>query len=171
MTAAFYLWCLFGLLGALDVGYFHIYRCKLSSAPGSRGEQVTHLARTALFVAVLLWLMGVEAHGPAALILPGLLAADFLNSMADVLLEPKSRQALGGLPPLEYAVHMVAMFVSGAATALVVVDAWSRLALPARLALTLLAVPPAALAMGWQIALVAVGLFVFEGLRFLGVRR
>ena len=167
MVALFYLLCAFALLGSVDIGYFHLYRFRLYRVSSSRGEQITHLLRTLLFLAALIWVMDVEAHGLFSVILPAILAVDFVNSMLDVLLEPASRRPLGGLPPLEYAVHMLTMFVSGAIMAIAVVECLASLDGPTSLRWHPLDVPPASRAMGWQIAVVTTGLCVYEGLGFL----
>ena len=167
MTALFYLLCLFALLGSVDIGYFHIYRYRLYRVPSSRGEQVTHLLRAGLFLAILLWVMCVEAQGALSLVLPALLLADFVNSMIDVLLEPKSRQSLGGLPPLEYAVHMVTMFVGGAIMAIGMIESLKTVNGPAHLRYRPLDVPAASWMFGWQIIVATVGFCVVEGIGFL----
>lgn len=65
-TSLFYLLCAFAFLGALDIGYFHIYRFRLSQRSASRGEHVTHLLRILLFMAALGWVMFVRAEGVSA---------------------------------------------------------------------------------------------------------
>ena len=165
--ALFYLLCVFALLGSLDIGYFHLYRFRLYRVPSSRGEQITHLLRTLLFLAALLWVMRVEAQGLFSVVLPLLLLADFINSMVDVLLEPRSRAPLGGLPGLEYAVHMLTMFVSGAIMTLAILDCLTNLSAPASLRYRRLDVPVAALQLGGQIAVVTLGFFLYEGVGFI----
>ena len=114
----------------------------------------------------MLWVMFVDAQGRIGLVLPLLVVVDWMNSMIDVLLEPKSRKPLGGLPPMEYAIHMVSMCISGA----IMVVAWQEslrtLNAPAHLGWRRLALPPWALMAGVQIICVSVGLLVFEGFRF-----
>lgn len=162
MTGVFYLLCVFALLGAFDVGYFHLYRFRLYRVPSSRGAHLTHVVRAGLFIAALSWAMVVKAEGAFSLGLPLIMLVDFVNAMADVLLEPSSRSRLGGLPPLEYAMHMAAMFVSGAIAALAIVDCAARLSGPARLSLAVLDVPAPALAIGCQALGVAVALLLVE---------
>ena len=167
MTALFYFLCLFAFLGSVDIGYFHIYRYRLCRVPASRGEQITHLLRSLLFLATLFWVMHVDGRGPASLALPGLLRADLVNSMIDVLLEPASRQELGGLPPLEYAVHMLTMFLSGAILTLAVLDTLGRVHQAPALQLGRLGVPRLWLAVGWQILIGTAGFCLFEAAGFL----
>lgn len=167
MATLFYLLCGFAMLGAIDVGYFHIYRFKLYRQPSSRGEHVTHLIRMVLFLAALIWVMFVDARGPFSLALPVILLADFVNSMVDVLLEPRSRVSMGGLPPGEYFIHMVTMFVSGAIMAVAVVECLSRVHAPPRWGYQLLLVPPASLMLGLQTIVVTLGLCLYEAFRFM----
>lgn len=106
-----------GSLGAVDVVYFHLYRFRLYSRPASVAEEVTHLARHVLFLAIVLLLSsGGRSAGRDAAVL-ALLGLDLLNSSADVLLERRSRASLGGLPSGEYLIHVLASFGTGVAAA------------------------------------------------------
>ena len=104
-------------LGAFDVFYYHIYTFKLYKQPSSVYEQLTHLARAAIFVAVV----GVIAFFPSqtwardTVLFLG--ALDLLNNAVDVLLERDSRAPLGGLPSFEYLIHILASFLTGIAAA------------------------------------------------------
>jgi hypothetical protein len=51
-----------------------------------------------------------------------------------VLLEPRSRAPLGGLPPLEYAIHIVGATASGLIAGVWVIGAWPLAELPTELA-------------------------------------
>ena len=166
MQPVFYLLCGFALLGGIDVAYFHIYRCKLYQTPSSVGEHLTHLIRAALFALALSWVMWVDASGSYALVLPLLLLVDFINSTLDVWLEPASRAPLGGLPPREYAVHMLAMFLSGATAALALRESARAWRLPTALIWRPLPLPLPARAFGLQVLLVTIGLCLFESVRF-----
>ena len=166
MQVAFYLLCGFALLGGIDVGYYHLYRFKLYRVPASAAEHLAHLARSALFIAVLSWVMWVKAEGQFALVLPALLAVDFINSMVDVWIEPASRAALGGLPAREYAIHMMTMFVSGALMAVVIVESVRAWALPTALEFQALPLPLWARGCGLQLFIVTAGLYLFEGVQF-----
>ena len=166
MSSIVLLLCVFATLGAIDIGYFHIYRFKLYRVPHSRGEQVTHLLRTTLFILAMSCALFVRADGPWSALLPSILAVDFLNSMIDVLLEPGSRAGMGGLPGGEYAVHMLTMFISGAILALAVqrsVLAWSE---PAFVGLRLLQAPPAVLAAGVQVLVLSALFLLIETAAF-----
>ena len=103
-------------LGAIDIAYYHVWRFRLHDQPASRAETVTHLVRGALFASVSAVLTGYEPHGTWFWLIGGLLVLDFANSIADVALEPASRAPLGGLPPLEYVIHIVGSTFGGAVT-------------------------------------------------------
>ena len=113
MNVAFELLMLAALLGAVDVGYYHLYKFRLFSRPESVKEEITHLARHVLFLSMTsVMVLGLER---ASTVLPILFVLDLANSTADVLLERKSRASAGGLPSLEYLIHILASLISGAA--------------------------------------------------------
>ncbi|MBI3651587.1 MAG: hypothetical protein HY231_11275 [Acidobacteria bacterium] len=103
------------LIGGLDVVYFHLYRFRLYRRPASVAEEITHLARAALFIAMLLVVM--FAPSEARRLLLALFVADLANTLADVLIERRSRASLGGLPSAEYLLHILGSLLSGAAIA------------------------------------------------------
>lgn len=104
-------------IGAVDVIYYHLVRFRLFEREASVAEEVTHLVRAACFLATV-GLLAMGTPGPmVARVLVGLLVLDLVDSAADVLLEPRSRAALGGLPGGEYFLHFVGTFGSGLATA------------------------------------------------------
>jgi hypothetical protein len=105
-----------GTIGAIDVLYYHLYRFRLYSQPGCVAEEVTHLLRNAIFLAILLVCMQ-PATEPWSRLMFFLFAADMTNSVIDVLLEKKSRADLGGLPSGEYLVHVLSTFGTGVAVA------------------------------------------------------
>ena len=104
-------------LGAFDVAYYHLYRFRLFARPESWGETTTHLVRGLLISGGAWGLAHHEAHGLWVWVFAGLFALDFLNNLVDVALEPRSRASLGGLPPLEYAIHVAGASLSGAVAA------------------------------------------------------
>jgi hypothetical protein len=115
MTAVLEILLFTSLIGAIDVLGFHLYRFRLYARPESAAEQVTHLARHALFlamVAALLW-SPPWAHAAVGV----LFAADLLNNGIDVMLERRSRESLGGLPSLEMLLHTLSSVGLGAAIA------------------------------------------------------
>jgi hypothetical protein len=123
-----------GPIGALDVLYFHIYKFRLYSHRASRFETLTHLMRGLLFTATAFMLTRYEPHGAWFWVITGFAAADFVNNFVDVILEPRSRAALGGLPPWEYVVHIVGATASGVIAGVWVIGAWPLASLPTELA-------------------------------------
>ncbi|MFN2424904.1 MAG: hypothetical protein ABR587_00505 [Candidatus Binatia bacterium] len=116
MTTTLTILAIVGTIGAIDVLYYHLYRFRLYSQPGSVAEEVTHLLRNAIFIAILLVCMQ-PATEPWARVMFFLFAADLTNSVIDVLLEKNSRAPFGGLPSGEYLVHILSTFGTGVAVA------------------------------------------------------
>lgn len=123
MNGAFELLMAVGVIGAVDVLWFHIWRLRLYARPHSAGEQLTHLVRHVLFSALAaMFVLGA----PREWIL-GVLALDLLNSLLDVALEPRSRAPVGGISGREAALHALATFMLGAVFALTLTasEGWS----------------------------------------------
>ena len=51
----------------------------------------------------------------------------------DILIEPRSRAPLGGLPPLEYFIHMIVIAISGGAWATFAIAGWATRSAPTAL--------------------------------------
>jgi hypothetical protein len=113
-----------GPIGAFDVLYFHLWKFRLASRADSRAETLTHVARGLLVGTVVWTLAHFEAHGAWFWALAVALVFDFLNNVADVALEPDSRAALGGLPRVEYLIHILGATADGAVAATVLVLGW-----------------------------------------------
>ncbi len=105
------------MIGAFDVLWWHVYRFRLYDQPGSVLEEVTHLIRYALFLAIAITLVSVDNPRDVQWFVVALFAADVAVTIVDVLAEPASRAPLGGLPGLEYLVHILATFLLGGAAA------------------------------------------------------
>lgn len=105
------------VIGSLDVGWWHLYRFRLYRQPGSVLEETTHLVGYGLFLAIALVLLAVDDAADARWLVLGLFAANLVVTTVDVLAEPASRAPLGGLPRLEYLVHILAVGAFGAAAA------------------------------------------------------
>ncbi len=105
------------MIGAIDVFWFHLWRLRLYRQPASAAEEATHLAGYATFIAIAAALLSVddpqEARGPVLV----LFAIYLTVTAADVLLERSSRSPLGGLPSLEYLLHVLVVFGIGGAAA------------------------------------------------------
>ncbi len=101
-------------LGVFDVFYFHLWKFRLFSRPASRAETGTHIARSVLIGAVALLLAHYEPRGAWFHAVAALLVLDFANNLLDVWLEDASRASLGGVPRLEYLIHVIGATASGA---------------------------------------------------------
>lgn len=104
-------------IGAIDIFWFHLYKLRLFRQPGSVAEELTHLAAYGTFIAIGVVLL--TADSPSAVRGPvlGLFGVHLSITAADVLLERSSRAALGGLPPVEYLLHVLVTFGIGGAAA------------------------------------------------------
>lgn len=146
-------------IGAIDVLYYHLYRFRLFERDASASEEITHLLRQAAFVAIAVLLATGVQSAPVDIALIALFAFDLVNSAIDVLLEPRSRASLGGLPQGEVFLHFLGTFGMGLAAASYL---YERSALP-------LAAAPL-----WQIAPLVTGgsgLFVVELVLFMRARQ
>jgi hypothetical protein len=121
-------------IAAIDGLYFHIYKLRLYARPASQCETVTHLLRGALFATGAFLLARYEPRGAWFWVVTAVIALDFANNIADVILEPKSRAALGGLPPVEYVIHIIGATASGGIAALWIAIGHPLAALPTELA-------------------------------------
>jgi len=149
-----------GVLGSLDLLYYHVWKLRLYRTPSARYEHLTHLLRGLMYPIGLGLLLSGTPQGDWFWVLAVVFALDFANSIADVILEPKSRAPLGGLPPVEYLVHIVASTLSGAITATFVLQGWSGRDLPT--ALAPVALPSGVALNGWGMVGGGVLLFGLE---------
>ena len=109
----------FFAVAAVDGVYFHLWKFRLFARPDSRVEHALHTAR-ALLAPPIVWLLYIAPPGP--LLAVGLLiGVDQLAAVVDVLIEPKSRKSLGGLPRTEFQAHVLATIVHIGALALAIV--------------------------------------------------
>jgi len=106
-----------GAIGAIDVLYFHLYRFRLFAHDGCVAEEITHLCRHAIFLGLLALLSAGTPSRIVDQVIIGLFALDMVNSVIDVLLERRSRERLGGLPSVEYMLHILSTFGMGLAVA------------------------------------------------------
>lgn len=105
------------MIGAIDVFWFHLWRLRLYRQPASSAEEATHLAGYAAFIAIAAALLSADnPHEVRGLVL-GLFTIYLVVTAADVLLERSSRSPLGGLPSLEYLLHVLVVFGIGGAAA------------------------------------------------------
>lgn len=168
MKAAFYLLTIAGLVGSYDVLYYHIYKLKLYKQHDAMWENVTHAIRALLFAVMILTVMHVRCTGWWWLVYPILLAIEVTNTMTDAILEPKTRKSMGGLPPVEYYLHIFLSIVTGAALASIIWGAHGMLWKEPSITLEMLDVPRMALPGAYFSVVVSCGMFVWE---LMGVRR
>jgi hypothetical protein len=121
-------------LGAIDVLYFHLWKFRLHARRASRAETLTHLLRGVLIAAGAYVMARFEPHGAWFWAIAALFALDFVNNLADVVLEPSSRASLGGVPPAEYALHIAGATLTGAVAAAFLAQADRLAGLPTELA-------------------------------------
>jgi len=103
-----------GLLGAFDVFYFHHHRARLGERPDTRTEAWIHVIRGPVYVLQFLLVPNIRFEGAAFGLVVALFCADAAVAVADVLCEPASRRAQGGLPGGEYLMHIVLSVLVGA---------------------------------------------------------
>jgi hypothetical protein len=101
-------------LGAIDVLYFHMWKFRLYARAESRAETVTHIVRQLLVAGVVLMVARYEPRGTWFWVIMVGMGLDVVNNIIDVTLEPASRRGIGGLPRLEYVIHIVGATASGA---------------------------------------------------------
>jgi hypothetical protein len=102
------------LLGAFDVFFFHRHHCRLSARAESRTEVWIHVARGFVYALQLWAVPSLRFEGRFYALFVALFVADVAIALADIVVEPASRRALGGLPPGEYLMHIVLSVLAGA---------------------------------------------------------
>src|SRR5687768_17395285 len=133
MKIALWILLIAGPIGAIDVVYFHLWKFRLYSRPQSRAEEVTHLVRGLAVPAVFAALLLGRPQGTIFWLVTAVFFIDTLNSLIDVMIEPKSRASLGGVPPAEIAVHFIGTTMLGAAWAMFMFDGWTTRNAPSAL--------------------------------------
>ncbi len=133
MTLPLILLLVMATIGSIDGSYYHTYKFELFRQPSARLETVTHVFR-AYSLAIAAWvLVHYIPQGVWYWALVALFALDFLDDVVDVLIEPKSRAPLGGLPPFEYLIHMLVMGLSGAIWVTFIVGGFATRSAPSAL--------------------------------------
>lgn len=100
-------------IGAVDVLYFHIWQFRLYEAPTARAETLVHVVRGLNFSAAVFLLANCHIAGGAFWSIGALLMLDVGVNVVDVLLEPRSRAPLGGIPRFEYLPHILGSTFAG----------------------------------------------------------
>jgi hypothetical protein len=114
MLVACLLLTVIGCLGAFDVFYFHRRQARITERPEARVEAWLHVARGIVYTIQLIAIPGVRFGGAWYAAFVGLFVADVAVAIADVAVEPRTRRAVGGLPPGEYLAHIVLSVLVGA---------------------------------------------------------
>ncbi|XXF79994.1 SRPBCC family protein [Myxococcaceae bacterium GXIMD 01537] len=162
MTTAFYLLLAIGLLGAFDVVYFHVYRCRLRERPECQREVRWHTARHLVYALQFLWVPHLRFHGAALAVLCLLYAADVFVAWADVWEEGDSRAPQGGLPRGEYFMHVVLSLLVGLYLMSVFQAVWPDRLLPAAVRIAPPEVPAVLRSLMTAMGLVALGTFAMD---------
>jgi len=119
-----------GVLGALDIVVFHMWKHRLRSRPESRTELVTHFLRGPTYATLFCVVPNVRLEGAWFGALLVVLAFDVVISIADFWLERESRAGVGGLPRGEYVLHSLIAILFGALIATVLAGAEFAIAAP-----------------------------------------
>jgi hypothetical protein len=114
MEVATYLLFVLGLLGGLDVLFFHSIAHGIRHHSGSRTELIIHSLRGPVYALLFLGVPNFVLRGAYWWFLVGVLAIDFLITILDFLVERRSREMLGGLPTAEYILHLFMAVLFGA---------------------------------------------------------
>ena len=162
MAIAFYLLIIAGTLGAFDVAWFHIYRCRLADRPECQREVLWHTVRHAIYATQFLWVANLRFHGAALLVIAGLYGLDVFIALSDVLEENASRRAQGGLPRGEYFMHVVFSLLVGANLLQVAQTVWPDRLLPTAIVIDPPPVPFLLRAMMSFMGVTALGFFAHD---------
>lgn len=122
MPVTFSLLLALGVVGVIDVGGYHLFSLRLYRDPCARHEQLAHLSRGALYVAMLCLVVPFTPRGRWVDVGFAIFAADAVNTLVDTALERHSRPA--GLPHGEYMVHVAGSVLVGAAAMAYGFEAW-----------------------------------------------
>lgn len=109
----------FTFLGAFDGLYFHIYKFKLHRLPEAKLEHFVHAVRGILFVPIAVLLFAVNSGGWLLWTGLFLLFLDMVLEVVDILVEKSAREPIGGICPVESALHVTATAARIAGLALI----------------------------------------------------
>ena len=146
-------------VGAVDGLYYHLYKFRLATQPSARGETLTHVWRAISTSFALLVLAAGTPSGGWYWALVATFGSDFVIDLVDVSLEPNSRKPLGGLPTLEYVIHIAVTAMNGAVWGTFAFIGW-----PLRNAATGLVASAMPAIFVWDARLTAAGAIALAGL-------
>ncbi len=112
---------IFGIIGIIDGFYYHLWKFNLYKHKETRFEHITHTIRAFLFLGML-FLFFINDYGGKLFLLGVLFVIiDLIVLIIDLIAEENSREKLGGLPHIEYIVHVIANALHFTAIALILV--------------------------------------------------
>jgi hypothetical protein len=114
MEIATYLLFILGLLGGIDVLFYHSIAHGIRHHSESRTELILHSFRGPVYALLFLSVPNFVPRGAYWWMLVGILGIDFLITVFDFLVERRSREMLGGLPTAEYILHLLMAVLFGA---------------------------------------------------------
>ncbi|HEY8208012.1 MAG TPA: hypothetical protein VIG99_11065 [Myxococcaceae bacterium] len=145
MQAACYLLIAFAAIATIDDWYYHQHVCRLRDRPECQAEVHWHNMRSVTFAFELLVIANLHLRGAAVGLLAAIVAGAWYAKIRDVLEETRSRSAQGGLPPLEYLIHVIASATEGAFVTVLAMAVWPDLQEPTGVDLD----PPIHVAVRW----------------------
>jgi hypothetical protein len=104
-------------IGVVDVFWFHLHKFRLYRQQSSAAEEAVHLASYTAFIGLGAALLSQGGDGAGHGLVLALFGVQLVLTATDVLLEPRSRAPLGGLPAVEYLFHILVTFGIGGAAA------------------------------------------------------
>lgn len=114
MEAPTYILFVLGVLGATDILLYHSVSHGIRSHQDSRWELVVHSLRGPTYAALFILVPNFAMQGGFFWLLMGILVFDLCISLADFVLEGRSRAFFGGLPTGEYVLHIILAMLFGA---------------------------------------------------------
>ncbi len=130
MTTVLYLLLGQVLLGGLDNFLHHEFTERLRARPEARCELALHAAREAIYALIFVGIAWFEWRGWYAPLLAGLLLVEIGITIADFLVEDRTRR----LPPFERALHTVLAVMIGIILAVLAPVLWHWVRTPTALA-------------------------------------
>jgi hypothetical protein len=167
METSFYLLLFLAHLGIFDVLYFHIYKCRLHLRPECRREVFWHIWRHLIYGLQFLWVANFRFYGSALILLGALYFFDIFIAWSDVLEENRSRASQGGLPRVEYFMHIVLSLLVGLYMMATFEAIWSDRNLTSAIVYAPPAVPAILRIYMTAMGFVALGNFVYDFYKWL----
>jgi hypothetical protein len=132
-----------GGLGAFDTVYYHEWRARLPGRPEARPELLLHALRDFVYALLFVLLPWWAFHGGWALVVAAMLAAEIVITLADFVIEDRTRKPQGGVFAGERVMHGLMAIIYGAMLAHFLPVLWGWGQLPTALVKDPVAVPEA----------------------------